>query len=67
MPACELTVTAKAGSVILTVVATDTSRSQVVELAAMEIHRIVRALATALGASRTDAMPSTLVVPSSHL
>ena len=37
MPACELTVTAKAGSVILTVVATDTSGGQV-ELAAMRMQ-----------------------------
>ena len=49
MPACELTVTAKAGSVILTVVATDTSGSQV-ELAAMDMQtKPLDAISIALG------------------
>ena len=49
MPACELTVTARAGSVILTVVATDTSGSQV-ELAAMDMQtKPIDAISSALG------------------
>ena len=49
MPACELTVTASAGSVILTVVATDTSGSQV-ELAAMDMQtKTLDAISSALG------------------
>ena len=49
MPACELTVTATAGSVILTVVATDTSGSQV-DLAAMDMQtKPLDAISSALG------------------
>ena len=49
MPTCELTVTASAGSAILTVVATDTSGSQV-ELAAMHMQtQSLDAISSALG------------------
>ena len=49
MSACELTVTARAGSVILTVVATDTLGSQV-ELAAMDMQtKPLDAISSALG------------------
>ena len=49
MPACELTVTARAGSVILTVVATDTWGSQV-ELAAMDMQtKPLDVISSALG------------------
>ena len=55
IPACGLTVTAKAGSVILTVVATDTSGSQV-ELAAMDMQtKPLDAISIALGVAIEEA------------